>query len=67
METTQFTAPDIECEGCANAIRKTLGGIDGVSLVEVAVSTKTITVAHEPRVSRDSLSAALNRAGFPAN
>lgn len=64
MEDT-FTAPDIECDGCANAIKKALGKLPGVSAVEVDVPTKRVTVHHDPGATRDTLVAALDRAGFP--
>jgi copper chaperone len=64
---TVLTAPDISCGGCANAIRNALGALEGVSRVEVDVETKAVAVGHDPKVSREALVAALERAGFPAS
>jgi copper chaperone len=64
METT-FKVPDIVCGGCAAAIKKALDKIGGVSGVEVDIDAKTVAVSHNADVSREALSAALDRAGFP--
>lgn len=65
MQTTELVAPDIVCGGCAAAIKKALGALAGVSGVEVDIASKRVTVAHSAGVSRESLIAALDRAGFP--
>jgi copper chaperone CopZ len=65
MKTSAFTAPDIVCQGCANAIKKALGSIEGVSQIDVDVNTKTVQVTHTPQVAEATLAAALDRAGFP--
>src|SRR5947209_2463082 len=57
MEST-FSSPDIVCEGCAGAIRKALGAIEGVTDVGVDVAAKRVAVEHDPRVSRAVLAAA---------
>lgn len=64
MQST-FTAPDIECDGCANAITKALGRIEGVTQTIVDIPTKKVTVSHDETVTRQALEAALDRAGFP--
>ena len=65
MQTTTLTAPDIECGGCAVAIQKALGKIAGVSETAVDIDTKRVTVSHNTDVTRETLTAALGRAGFP--
>jgi Cu2+-exporting ATPase len=67
METTNLTASDIECDGCANAIRKALTRVPGVSDVRVDISTKQVAVQHDAKQApREAILAALDRAGFPA-
>jgi len=66
MQTTTLSAPDIMCDGCANAIKKALGGLAGVSEVEVDIAAKRVTVSHGVAVSRETLTTALDRAGFPS-
>jgi copper chaperone CopZ len=65
--TTKITAPDIVCGGCASAIKKALGNIEGVSNVEVDIDAKAVTVEHEQQISREKIVEALDRAGFPAS
>ena len=38
--------PDITCEGCANAIRRAVGGVPGIRDVAVNVSEKKVTVTY---------------------
>lgn len=63
--TTTVTAPDITCDGCANAIRNAFGRVDGVSEVDVDVATKQVKVRHEPSVDRARIIDVLDQAGFP--
>jgi copper chaperone len=64
---TKFSAPDIECDGCANAIRNAVGRLPGVTVVAVDVDGKQIAVTHEPTTaSTDTLLTTLDKAGFPA-
>lgn len=66
MKTT-FSAPDISCGGCANAIKRALGNTPGVSEVAVDVADKSVTVIHEDtQAPVATILATLDRAGFPA-
>lgn len=64
---TKVTAPGIVCGGCAGAIKKALGNVEGVKEVDVDVETKAVTVEHEPKVSRQLVIETLDRAGFPSS
>lgn len=65
METT-FTAPDIECAGCAASIEKALGRARGVQGVRVAVPEKCVTVLFDGgQTNRGALAEALAEVGFP--
>lgn len=67
MTITTFSAPDIECDGCANSIKKALGKAEGISEVRVDVPAKTVTVTHDDATApADRIIGALDRAGFPA-
>ena len=63
-KTTTVTAPEIVCGGCASSIKKALGNVVGVSEVEVDVASKKVTVKHGESVSRETITDALDRAGY---
>jgi copper chaperone CopZ len=64
--TLCLICPDIECEGCANAIKRSLGNVAGVQDVGVDVPNKSVTVAYDTgRTSDAALRARLAQAGFP--
>ena len=67
MNTATFSTPDIVCQGCANAIKKALGSVAGVSQIDVDVDAKTVRVVHAPQVTEETLAATLDRAGFPVS
>ncbi len=64
IQTTTLTAPEIVCGGCASSIKKALGSIEGVSEVDVDVTTKKVTVKHGETVSRGQIIEALDNAGY---
>ena len=64
---SQFDAPDIECDGCAAAIKNARGNPAGVTGVAVDVEEKRVAVTHEPTTASVTvLIGALDRAGFAA-
>ncbi len=64
--TTELKAPDIECDGCANAIKKALGTVPGVAEVEVDIDAKTVSVKHDAQTApREVIASRLDKAGFP--
>lgn len=65
MHQTTLNAPDIECDGCAKAIKNALGKIAGIADAAVDIERKQVTVSHDNSVTRETLAAALDRAGFP--
>ncbi len=67
MSVTTVTAPDIVCGGCANAIKKTVGALPGVTDVAVDVDTKKVTVTHDESTSSGTVIEAMEQAGFPAS
>jgi copper chaperone len=65
METINFVAPDIECEGCAIAITNVLGGVAGIGVVTVDIDHKSVSVQFESPATAEMISNALDKAGFP--
>ena len=61
---TVLTAPEIVCDGCANAIKKALAKVPGVSGVEVNIATKSVTITQDRSIERHTLAEAIERAGF---
>ena len=58
--------PDIACEGCANAIKRSLGAVRGVQNVDVGVEDKKVMVRYdEAQANEPDLRERLGRAGFP--
>ncbi len=67
MATTSLTAPEIKCEGCAQAITQALTPVPGVENVQVDIERKKVTVTYEPAVLRvEHIKSKLAEAGFPA-
>lgn len=67
MTRTIYSAPDIHCEGCANAIRRSLGTFPGVASISVDIVARRVEVEYDPELTPEP--AILNRlaqAGFPA-
>jgi copper chaperone CopZ len=68
MTTTLWVqTPAIHCEGCANAIKRSLGKLHGVQAVDVDVDRKRVSVQFEnEQVSEAALRERLTLAGYPA-
>ncbi len=60
-----FSSTGIKCSGCANSVRTILGGLPGVTEVEVDVLRKTVDVEiRTGEVTAEQLVAALKPAGY---
>lgn len=67
METKTVTAQDISCDHCKMTIEKSVGGLQGVKSVNVAVDPKQVTVQYDPdTISWDQIAATLDDEGYPA-
>jgi copper chaperone len=65
MATLTAHSEGISCEGCANAIRRALGRLDGVNDVAVDVPAQDITVQYdEAAVQPEQVLEKLSRAGY---
>ena len=67
MATSRFHSSEIECEGCASAIKNSIGKLEGVTAVDVEVASKVVSVEHSDSISAEALTLALDRAGFPVD
>ena len=50
MVETKFQV-GMTCSGCADAVKRILGKIEGVESIDANVETKTVTVQADPSVS----------------
>ncbi|KAL7525994.1 hypothetical protein ACHAWF_001592 [Thalassiosira exigua] len=52
MAETRFDV-GMTCEGCANAVKRILGKVDGVTEIQTNVEAKTVVVTHGEGVSKE--------------
>ena len=63
---TSLTAPDIECDHCADSIRDTLAQLEGVHRVDVDLGTCMVRVEHDQgKTPPAAIRAVLEDAGYP--
>ena len=60
----RMKVPDISCGHCVAAVKGALGGVAGVSSVDVSLDTKIVEVAAEAGVEPEMLLAAVRSAGY---
>ena len=64
--TLNVRCPDVECGGCADAIKRSLGAMAGVESVQVDVESKNVTVQYDrAQIDDGAVRARLDQAGFP--
>ena len=66
MASKTFTVEDIHCEACEAAIRKGLGRLDGVRVVEPEAAKNQVTVVFdESALNEDAVAERLGDIGYP--
>lgn len=65
METLNFTVPGMTCGHCEAAVKGEIGKLDGVTRVDVDLTTKAVVVEGEG-LDQDAVFAAVDEAGFEA-
>ena len=63
LETTTYRVEGMHCDGCANAIAKKVGDVEGVSVCTVDLESGIATVEAAPR-SEASIQKAIARLGY---
>ncbi len=64
--TIDSTAPDISCDHCTSAIKRSLSALDGVTSVEADVDTKRVIVSYDAdKVDAAKINDVLNEEGYP--
>lgn len=65
MEKKILNVEGMSCSHCVNAVTKAVGGLDGVSNVEVDLDAKTVTVEYDAdKVSLDNIKEAIEDEGY---
>ncbi|AUS97390.1 hypothetical protein CDQ84_15755 [Clostridium thermosuccinogenes] len=65
MERTVLKVDGMSCSHCENAIKKSVGALDGVSAVTVDLKGKTVTVEYESsEVSLDRIKNEIEDQGY---
>lgn len=66
-QTDDILIDNLKCGGCQTTIKNTLKKIHGVEKVVVNEETKHVTVMHDESVTRNALTKALRKMGYPEN
>jgi|YelNatPaOPRAMG01_1025707.scaffolds.fasta_scaffold05384_10 Cu+-exporting ATPase len=62
-----YVAPAIQCDGCANSIKRSLGKLTGVLDVSVDIASKRVEVDFDvEKVDENAILTRLEQAGYPA-
>jgi len=65
MERTVLKVEGMSCSHCENAVKKSVGALNGVSAVEVDLKGKTITVEYESsKVTLDRIKSEIEDQGY---
>ncbi|NLC59085.1 MAG: heavy-metal-associated domain-containing protein [Armatimonadetes bacterium] len=65
MQNLELTVEGMTCEGCANAIRRAVGQLEGVQSVAVDVAGKRVAVSYdEGRTSPAAIRERIEAAGY---
>jgi len=65
MSEVTYSVPDMSCDHCKQAVTSELLAVDGVSSVDVDLTTKLVTV-RGVRLDDGALRAAIDDAGYEA-
>ena len=62
--TTEYMVTGMTCQHCVDAVAKEVGGIDGVTGVDVDLDSGRVSVSSEQPVDAAAVLAAVNEAGY---
>ena len=62
--TTKFTVPEISCDHCKSTIIDTLSTVDDITLVEVNIETKDVTLKSSEEIDLDLVKSLLDEQGY---
>lgn len=64
MVTTRYAVKGMSCEHCVSAISTEVGGIDGVTAVEVDLAMGSVTVTSAAALDDAAVREAVDEAGY---
>jgi copper chaperone len=65
MEQLTLDVKGMSCGGCVNSVKRVVGAIDGVSLVEVALDTGKVAVSYDAaKAQPEQFKSAIRDAGY---
>ncbi len=62
--TTEYTVTGMTCQHCVDAVAKEVGGIDGVTGVDVDLDSGRVSVSSKQPVDDAAVRAAVHEAGY---
>ena len=62
--TTTYKVEGMSCEHCVRAVSAEVGGLDGVSAVDVDLATGEVTVTSKSPLDEAQVRAAVDEAGY---
>ena len=64
MSTSTYTVNGMTCEHCVNSVREEVGGLAGVTAVDIDLGSGRLDVTADSPVSDDAVRAAVEEAGY---
>lgn len=64
MTTSTYTVTGMSCDHCVNAVKTELAAIDGVTGVDVELSSGRVRIDSNAPVSETEIAAAIDEAGY---
>ena len=64
MAKTVLKVEGMSCEHCVRAVKGAVGGLEGVTTVEVDLKDKTVTVEHSEAVPVDRIKDEIEEQGY---
>lgn len=61
---TSITVSGMSCQHCVNAITEELGALNGVTSVDVTLSSGVVTLRSDHELSEAEIAAAVDEAGY---
>jgi len=64
MATSTYTVTGMTCGHCVSSVQKEIGGIEGVTAVDIDLTSGRVEVTSKAPVSDDDVAAAVDEAGY---